>query len=145
MVIERDLKVTPEEFYEYMIDTVVEQIENTFGKSIDRSRIKSGYSHKTQMTNRKTGSKRTTKYSITKAEPNKEFATVFSSADYRTKVSYKMSEAPQGMHIIYEQKTTWTHPEQEPSGLGGKIDQFILRRKLTRSLKQVEKAIRKNR
>lgn len=145
MIIEKELKCTPEEFYDYMLDSVVEQIEHTFGRVIDKKEIKSGYTHKTQFTNKKTGSKRTTRYTITKAVPGKQFETVFSSMDHKSKVGYKMSPSEKGMHIKYEQTTEFANPKEAPRGLGGKIDQFFLKRKLSHSIRQVEKAVIKRR
>lgn len=145
MIIEKDLKCTPEEFYTYMIDSVIEQIENSFGKRLQPEDIKSGYSHKTQFTNKKTGARRTTKYTIKKAVPNEEFETVYTSADYRSKVGYKISPAPKGMHIIYEQDTEFFNKSEQPKGSGGALDQWFLKQKLSRSISKVEREIIKRR
>lgn len=136
----KTLKVTPEEFYSYIQQSISDQIYEQFGRRVEPEDLVRGYTHKTAKTDKKTGEKKVTKFTIRKAVPNKSFHVLYSSTDYRTEMTYDLVDKDGQTEVTFVQNTEFFN-KKEP----GRLDQWVLKKRLTGSLAEVEKDIIKKR
>lgn len=144
MKVERDLKVTADEFYTTMVEAIRDQINSQFGKDLTVEDIKEGYTHKTKATH-KDGSTRTTRFKITRAIPGREFTTVHISPDTKSRTSYELTPTDKGVHVIYTQEIEFLDEAKKPGGFRKGINDFLQGGKLSRGLTGVESEILKKR
>lgn len=135
------LKVTPQDFYDYMIDTIIEQIELDLDVHVEREQIKTGYTHRVSTVDKKTGKSTRTRYTIKDAKRPDRFVVVFSTAEHTTKITYEFKPLENGektdFHYVMEK--TYGNPSQEPKGWRAKMSQKMTKSRLVRSIKASQK------
>lgn len=143
MEMEIDVKVTPEELFDYIQYIIAKQIENMFGNPVKPSEIVKGYSHKTTSAIG-VGKSNKMRYTITKAVPGKIFETTYSSGANQTVVTYRMEPKGNKTHLTYTSKTkVYNGPAQNDDKKS--ISDFYNKWKTKRSLKKAIRQIRRAR
>ena len=139
--IKRILKVSPEDFYDYMVDTIIEQIEQDLDVKLKPEDIKAGYTHRVKSTNKKSGKVTRTRYSIKDAKRPERFVVVFSTAEHTSKVTYdfKPTDKENQTDFTYTMDTTYVDPSLQQSGWKAKIAERSARSRFQRSIKASEK------
>lgn len=106
------LNVSPEDFYDYMIDTIIEQIEIDLDVQLNREDIKTGYTHRVRSVDQKSGKTTRTRYTIKDAKRPERFVVVFSTAEHSTKVTYEFKPLENGTKtdiFIHHGKNIWRY------------------------------------
>lgn len=72
----KDFDVTAEQFYDFMVKSICEQIQEELNLEVDPAQIKAGYTHKMKSTT-KDGNVEKIRYTIKEAKRAEKFVTVF--------------------------------------------------------------------
>ena len=135
------LNVSPEDFYDYMIDTIIEQIEIDLDVQLNREDIKTGYTHRVRSVDQKSGKTTRTRYTIKDAKRPERFVVVFSTAEHSTKVTYEFKPLENGTKtdFLYIMEKTYGDSALEPRGWRAKFSARTTRSRLLRSIKAAQK------
>lgn len=141
--IEREVRVTPEEFYAYMVEQMRAQIESIRGQSFEADQVKAGYTHKTRATDPKTKKTETTRFTIREMKAPEKMKVTYTNVHRKTAVVYEFKPSPKGCLLKYKQQTIYTDPKDESHGNRGFFGAAAARRDLTGSIIDAEKDCRK--
>lgn len=135
------LNVSPQDFYDYMIDTIIEQIEMDLDVQLERKDIKTGYTHRVKSVDKKTGKTSRMRYTIKDAKRPERFVVVFSTAEHTTKVTYEFKSIEEGKKtdFLYIMDKQYADSSQEPKGWRAKFSQRTTRSRFVRSIKAAQK------
>lgn len=139
--VNRILNVSPEDFYDYMVDTIIEQIEMDLDVQLEREDIKAGYTHRVKSTDKKSGKVTRMRYTIKDAKRPDRFVVVFSTAEHTTKVTYEFKPLEEGSQtdFHYLMDKTYGDPSLEPRGWRAKFSNRATKSRFIRSIKAAEK------
>ncbi len=113
--VSREINVSPEDFYDYMVNSVCEQINVELQASLKPEDIRSGYTHKTKQTNNK-GKTEKIRYTIKEAKRPSVFTTVYTSAARKTTLRYTFEPGSHGGTVVtYSQETIFADPSADTS------------------------------
>lgn len=113
--VSREISVSPEDFYDYMVGSVCEQINIELQTNMKPEDIKSGYTHKLKQTNNK-GKTEKIRYTIKEAKRPHAFTTVYTSAARKTTLRYTFEPGPRGGTVVtYSQETIFADPSADTS------------------------------
>lgn len=103
MKIIRDLKVTEDEFFDYLEDAFCRELEQASGKHVHCSQLKPGF---TYVSKDKASSIRTT-VEVVAYERGKHYETLTTSPSDTTRIYYEVepSEKPGCIHVVFCQET----------------------------------------
>ena len=139
--IKKILKVSPADFYDYMVETIIEQIEQDLDVKLKPEDIKAGYTHRVKSTNKKSGKVTRTRYTIKDAKRPERFVVVFSTAEHTSKVIYEFrpTDKENQTDFTYIMDTTYVDPSLEQSGWKAKLAERSARSRFARSIKSSER------
>lgn len=96
------LKVTPEEFFDVLIPSILEDIKESTGKSVKRKDIEGGYKYSKTMKN-KLGKGGNVKVEITHFTYPEIYTVNFISAQGTTKLHYDVERLEDGCGVDYQE------------------------------------------
>lgn len=89
MEVTMDLKVSQETFFDFLVASIIQDIEQNTGKKITKADIKAGYSYDKKLKT-KVGKMGSANVTIVTFEPNTQYVASFESNQGTNFISYKM-------------------------------------------------------
>lgn len=142
MQIIEKLNCNAEAFYDLMIQSLVQDIENATHKKVDGDTLKSGYKYHKKSAQRKgVGSEITVKI-VTLKRPS-DYVARFTTVIDTTDVSYHVKKDGEGCIVTYTEEYKQINVKPRP-GWQVKLVEKRSKRRASKMLKQVEKYILQN-
>lgn len=139
----KDFDVTAEQFYDFMVKSICEQIQEELNLEVDPAQIKAGYTHKMKSTT-KDGNVEKIRYTIKEAKRAEKFVTVFTSAKRKTRCSYTFVPTEKGCRFTYAVDINFADSKYEPKGFRGKISMISARNRAARQINASYDACKKD-
>lgn len=141
--VQKDLEVRPDDFYDYMIEEIRQQIENELGREVLAEELQPGLKLKRRHTDRK-GNVSGSRYTIKQARRPEVFSAIISSLMQKSLLSYRFEPSEKGCLFTYTVDVRQTDPKREPSGAKAKMAEFRTRTQISSSInKAVEECQKK--
>lgn len=140
--ITKELGVSPEDFYDFMIDSLTSQIRKDLDMDVEPSQLTAGYTHKVKSTDRKNHTE-TIRFTVKKAVRPREFMIVYSSVLRKTGVTYKFEPCDKGCRFTYVYHVNNTDTTRKPGPIKARIEELQARTRLTTMIGQAEADCRK--
>lgn len=125
--IEKNVDISPEDFYDYMIEQVRLNLCEQNEKEIPASEIKEGYTQTRHVVNPKTKEKRFNRFTIQRARRGEEYKSVLTSEAQKTVVCYLFEPTDKGCKFTFIQDISWKDPSKAPKSFGSSFNQMHLR------------------
>lgn len=135
--VSRELDVKPEDFYDYMVDTIRQEIERLMDTEVAVDDIRAGYTHRIKKKD-KQGNIERIRYTIRDARRPERFVTVFTSAGRQTKVIYLFEPCKKGTKLTYTTEVTLAGNQKEPEGFRRTWSEFSSRTRISRQISDAE-------
>ncbi len=139
----KNLDVTAEQFYDFMVRSICQQIQEELNIDVTLDQIKLGYTHKVKVTDKR-GNIEKIRYTIKEAKRAESFVTVFTSVGRKTKCTYQFVPTKNGCTFTYRTEVTYADSKYEPKGMKGKISTFASRNRLARQVNASYDACKKD-
>ncbi len=139
----KEFDVTAEQFYDFMVKSICEQIQEELNLEVDPAQIKAGYTHKVKSTT-KDGNVEKIRYTIKEAKRAEKFVTVFTSAKRKTRCSYTFIPTDKGCKFIYAVDINFADSKYEPKGFKGKMAMISARNRAARQVNASYDACKKD-
>lgn len=131
--IQKDLPVSPEDFYDYMIDEIRKQIENELGRDVDPDELQPGLKLKRKQKDRK-GNVTSSRYSIRHNQRPEKFTALITSLNQKSMLSYRFEPSEKGCLFTYVVDIRPNDPGREPTGAKAKFAEFQKRASISSSI-----------
>lgn len=133
----REMDVRPEDFYDYMVETIRQDIERQLDVELTVDEIRPGYTHRIKKKD-KQGNIERVRYTIREAKRPEKFITVFSSAGRQTKITYLFGPSKKGTKLTYCTEVTLSGNQKEPEGARRTWSEFSSRTRISRQMSDAE-------
>lgn len=135
MKIEMNLLTTPEKFFNLLLQSAKDDIEQAMNEKISTRDIVSGYTYQKTLEN-KLGAKGNARTILTKVKEPTIYEARFETARGVNTISYKIQKLEVGIQIIYEESY---EPANKTYDLNNKIMTFFYNRSNQKRMKQMLK------
>lgn len=140
--IQKDLPVSPEDFYDYMIDEIRSQIELELGREVSLEELRPGLKLRRRQTDRK-GHSTSSRYTIRQNKRPEHFSALITSLAQKSLLSYRFEPSPLGCLFTYTVDIRPLDPAREPSGFKARLAELRQRSQISSSLNEALKACQK--